>query len=220
MKRLVAAWRILVGVWIPKKWDLSLSALSQYTVPALPAENEWIDRSKVKPRKIAGTVTPPIANGASTASSNPSPAPSSRKRRRPPSRRLIRHVLRARVEAAKALASLFDQLEKGPDGKRVSASAHLARAYGGGVEPQPIPDPAAAEGVDVLVEPVGWRYAREVVGFLRKRGARIAQLEEGVEGDWAALSSEGEQDSDFVTTDAEKDDLVFVPPGQRSPVRE
>lgn len=211
MKRLVAAWRILVGVWIPKKWDLSLSALSQYTVPALPAENEWIDRSKVKPRKTTD-------DSPSTSSNQPTspPAPSSRKRRRPPSRRLIRHVLRARAEAAKALASLFDQLEKSHDGKRVSASAHLARAYGGSVEQ----DLANAEGADTLLEPVGWRYAREVVGFLRKRGARVAQLQERVEGDWAALSSEGDQDSDTVMMDAEKDDLVFVPPGQRSPVRE
>ncbi|EPS94226.1 acyltransferase [Fomitopsis schrenkii] len=211
VKRLVAAWRILVGVWIPKKWDLSLSALSQYTVPALPAENEWIDRSKVKPRKTTD-------DSPSTSSNQPTspPAPSSRKRRRPPSRRLIRHVLRARAEAAKALASLFDQLEKSHDGKRVSASAHLARAYGGSVEQ----DLANAEGADTLLEPVGWRYAREVVGFLRKRGARVAQLQERVEGDWAALSSEGDQDSDTVMMDAEKDDLVFVPPGQRSPVRE
>ena len=168
----------------------------------------------MKPRNIAGTATPP------GVASDSSPAPSSRKHRRPPSRRLIRHVLRARVEAAKALASLFDQLEKGPDGKRVSASAHLARAYGGGVEAQSTPDLVTADGVDAPVEPVGWRHAREVVSFLRKRGARIAQLAERVEGDWAALSSEGEQDSDNVTTDAEKDDLVFVPSGQRSPVQE
>ena len=64
------------------------------------------------------------------------------------------------------------------------------------------------------------RDGRASICFLRKRGARVAQLQERVEGDWAALSSEGEQDSDFVTTDAEKDDLVFVPPGQQSPVRE
>lgn len=126
------------------------------------------------------------------------------------------------MEAAKALASLFEQLEKGADseGKRVASSAHLARAHGGGIEPHPQPhrDLPTAVGVEALVEPVGWRHAREVVSFLRKRGARIAQLEERVEGDWAALSSEGEQDSDVVTTtDAEKDGLVFVP---RSPARE
>lgn len=200
-------------MWIPKKWDLSLSALSQYTTPALPAENEWIDRSKVRPRRISGNAEPEPVNGSSSASSSTPqstsvPASSSRRRRRPPSRRLIRHVLRARAEAAKALASMFDQLEKSPDGKRVSASAHLARAYGG-VEPQPAQDLDTTE--DVLLETVGWRHAREVVDFLRKRGARVAQLEERVEGDWAALSSEGDQDSDSV--DAEKDDLVFVAPG-------
>ncbi|KAH9829120.1 glycerol-3-phosphate-acyltransferase [Rhodofomes roseus] len=223
VKRLVAAWRMLVGVWLPKKWDLSLNALAQYTVPRVPAENEWVDRSKVKALKVTPTVvTQTPANGTSAdASASSSPASSPRKRRRPPTRRLIRHVLRARVEAAKALASLFEQLEKGPgsEGKRVAASAHLARACGGGVDPHSRPDLATSEGVETMAEPVGWRYAREVVGFLRARGARIAQLEEGVEGDWAALSSEGEQDSDVVTTDAERDDLVFVPPGQRSPVK-
>ncbi|KZT63684.1 hypothetical protein DAEQUDRAFT_815496 [Daedalea quercina L-15889] len=226
VKRLVAAWRILVGVWIPKRWDLSLNALSQYTVPAVPAENEWIDRSKVKPRKSPAVVVPAPQStetpSAGSSSSSPAPASSSRKRRRPPSRRLIRHVLRARVEAAKALASLFAQLERGAgaEGKRVAASAHLARAYGGGIEPPSPHDLATADGVGVPLEPVGWRHAREVVAFLRKRGARIAQLGERVEGDWAALSSEGEQDSDAVMTDAEKDSLVFVPPGQRSPIRE
>ncbi|TFY57683.1 hypothetical protein EVJ58_g6874, partial [Rhodofomes roseus] len=56
VKRLVAAWRMLVGVWLPKKWDLSLNALAQYTVPRVPAENEWVDRSKVKALKVTPTV--------------------------------------------------------------------------------------------------------------------------------------------------------------------
>jgi hypothetical protein len=40
----IAAWRVLVGVWIPKRWDLSLSALAQFTKPKVPPSNPWIDR--------------------------------------------------------------------------------------------------------------------------------------------------------------------------------
>lgn len=37
------------------------------------------------------------------------------KRRKPPSRKLIRHVLRARAEAVRALVSFFAQLERSPE---------------------------------------------------------------------------------------------------------
>ncbi|CCM06106.1 uncharacterized protein FIBRA_08355 [Fibroporia radiculosa] len=201
-KRLIAAWRILVGVWIPKKWDMSMSALAQYTIPLIPAENEWIDRSKVKPIRIPSqTAVIPPAPPARSASY---------KRRRPPTRRLIRHVLRARAEAAKALASLFAQLEKGPaaEGKQVCASAHLARAYGGYIEEQSL-QADTKEGVEAFVQIIGWRSAREVVAFLRQRGARIAALGNRVEGEWAALSSDGE--SDTVSMEGEKeDDVVWI----------
>ncbi|KIP01621.1 hypothetical protein PHLGIDRAFT_38237 [Phlebiopsis gigantea 11061_1 CR5-6] len=39
-KRLVAAWRVLVGVWAPKRWDLSIPALTQYTVPKVPPASD------------------------------------------------------------------------------------------------------------------------------------------------------------------------------------
>ncbi|KZT04264.1 glycerol-3-phosphate-acyltransferase [Laetiporus sulphureus 93-53] len=207
-KRLVSAWRILVGVWMPKRWDLSSTVLAQYTVPHVPPENEWVDRSKVKARRATPTPTP----SPSEAEQLPPQLPTARKRRRPPTRRLIRHVLRARVEAAKALASLFAQLDKA-EGKRVRASAHLARAYGGVVEENTdtgLVD--TAEGVEALLEPVAWRSAREVVAFLRQRGARIAALEDRIEGDWAALSSEG--DSDAAVGSERDEDVVWVAPGQ------
>jgi hypothetical protein len=41
-KQSIAAWRVLVGVWIPKRWDLSLSALAQFTKPKVPPPNPWI----------------------------------------------------------------------------------------------------------------------------------------------------------------------------------
>ncbi|TFK91614.1 acyltransferase-domain-containing protein [Polyporus arcularius HHB13444] len=221
-KRLVAAWRVLVGVWAPKRWDMSLSAMAQYTVPRIPPENPWIDRSKArsKSRPVTPSTSSTALSGSSPSPSNsssptpPSPSPSE-KRRRPPSRRLIRHVLLARVDAAKALASLFAQLERAPDSKRVRASVHLARAYGGQVEPLG-ENYATEEGVEPSPEPVGWRSAREVVAFLRARGAKFRELEIPVEGDWAALSDgEGEgYDSETVSSSRE-DDIVWVAPGQR-----
>lgn len=128
----------------------------------------------------------------------------------------MRHVLRARAEAVRALASFVDQLEKGPAEKCVNASAHLAWAYGGGVE-----DPSALESQQVesaVVPPrnsAGWRRVREVIAFLRKRGAKITALERGIEADWAALNSDGEMSPSEDAEDAEdRDEIVFVSPGQ------
>ena len=138
-----------------------------------------------------------------------SPPEKKKKHHRPPTRRIVRHVLRARIEAAKSLKSLFEQLERATDGKRVRASSHLARAFGGVVDPDGTPK-HTADAVEWVEEPRGWRSAKEVVAFLRRRGAKIAQLEDKVAGDWAALSSEGE----FTEMDGESDagaDIVFVP---------
>ncbi|KAF7790728.1 hypothetical protein EIP86_001684 [Pleurotus ostreatoroseus] len=203
-KRLLAAWRVLIGVWAPKHWDLSLHALAQYTIPKIPPENPWIDRTRARPSTSApGTPT-------STPSSPPlgSPPEKKKKHHRPPTRRIVRHVLRARIEAAKSLKSLFEQLERATDGKRVRASSHLARAFGGVVDPDGSPK-HTADAVEWVEEPRGWRSAKEVVAFLRRRGAKIAQLEDTVAGEWAALS-EGE----FTEMDGESDagaDIVFVP---------
>lgn len=205
-KRVVAAWRVLVGVWLPKRFDLSLSALSQYTTPQLPPENPWIDRSRVRSRSSTpGPYSPsasnnaplpesPLASVASTPTATPSVRSGEKKlkrRRRPPSRKLIRHVLRARIEAAKALSSLFGQLEKAPS-KSIRASSHLVRAYGGTLDSRT--GALTLEGGDIVIEePAGWRSAREVLDFLKKRGAKIGGLEREFEGEWAAaLSSDGE----------------------------
>lgn len=210
----MTAWRVLVGVWAPKHWDLSLPALTQYTVPRVPAESVWID----KPRSRSSTPRPSTASPASP----PSPAapegagtsrestPTPTRHRRPPSRRLVRHVLRARIEAAKALAALLVHLERAPEGRHVRASAHLARAHGGSVDPAPgACADAAAEGVGEVDALRGWRDAREVVAFLRGRGARIAQLRDKVAGEWAAQSSDAEVETTDVDSGVE--DLVWVP---------
>ncbi|KAI0821676.1 glycerol-3-phosphate-acyltransferase [Trametes gibbosa] len=232
-KRLVAAWRVLVGVWAPRKWDLSLSAVAQYTVPRIPPENPWIERSKAKAAAASAAssrpTTPGPHSGSESASESPSPAPASaltsgadkgkskdkskskkkNKPRRPPTRRVIRHVLRARVEAAKALASLFTQLARAPEAKRVAASPHLARAYGGHVDVAGELAEVDADGVTPQ-EPAAWRSAHEVVAFLKARGAKIAALHDRVEGDWAALSSDGESFESEASP--EKGDIQWVPP--------
>lgn len=197
-KRLIAAWRVLVGVWAPKRWDLSLPALAQYSTPRVPPENQWIDRSKIK------TPSP-------TTSPRPANAELPRSRKRPPSRKLIRHVLRARGEAARALARLLSELEQPTTPpKRVRASTHLVRAYGGTVDDLSGPT-EAAESVLAELEPKGWRSAVEVMAFLRSRGAKIKALEHRVEGDWAALSSEGEGSG--WESDANGGSIVWVPSG-------
>lgn len=66
------------------------------------------------------------------------------------------------------------------------------------------------DGVGVIDEPAGWRSAREVLAFLRQRGAKTGGMERRVEGDWAAVSSEGEG----TENEASKDDLVWVPPSR------
>jgi len=108
----------------------------------------------------------------------------------------MRHVLRARAEAVRALAGFFEQLEKAGSAKRVRASPHLARAYGGWVEEQVELEPDVtvelAEKSVAAAVVVGWRSAEEVVGFLRKKGAKFPTLGRRIEGEWAALSSEGE----------------------------
>ncbi|KAI0313937.1 glycerol-3-phosphate-acyltransferase [Amylostereum chailletii] len=205
MKRVEAAWRVLLGVWAPKKWEYSLAALQQYTATPIPPANPWITNSspQTKPSVPASTIT-----GASAE-----PPVKSTRKRRPRSGRVMRHVLRARGEAARALASFLDQLEHGRPDKRVRASAHLAKAYGGAVD---VPREAASSEAEGAVAPprapVGWRNAREVVAFLRQRGAKVAALSKRIEGDWAALNSDGEISSAEV--DSEKEGLVFVPPGQ------
>lgn len=208
-KRCIAAWRILVGVWVPKRWDLSLNALSQYTTPRVPPENPWIDRPKKLATRLSGSdsdtsgrsssgsqerLQAPRTGGGGSGSEPPVKA---KPFRRPPSRRLVRHVLRARVEAVRALGAFFEQLSRAGGDKKVYASVHLARAYGGGITTHSNDnngDEEVEEGTEDVVE--GWRYGREVTEFLRRRGALIPMSENMViEGEWAALSSEGEGDT-------------------------
>ncbi|KAI0267041.1 glycerol-3-phosphate-acyltransferase [Gloeopeniophorella convolvens] len=177
MKRVAAAWRVLIGVWAPKKWEYSLATLAQYTATPIPPANQW----------ITGTASATTASGARA---EPPYRP-----RRPRSGRVMRHVLRARAEAARALAGCIAELEAGPADRRVRASAHLAQLYGG-IDPSAAQPATPTEGeATPAATPMGWRRAREVVAYLRARGAKFAALERGIEGEWAALNSDGDLSS-------------------------
>jgi glycerol-3-phosphate O-acyltransferase/dihydroxyacetone phosphate acyltransferase len=90
------------------------------------------------------------------------------------------------------------------------SSPHLAEAFGGSVAPQRVADGSNESGGS-SDSYEGYRAVKEVVAFLRQKGAKIPTLRHGrLEGNWAAaLSSEGEDN--YTTTD-EKEDLVWVPP--------
>ncbi|KAJ7141153.1 glycerol-3-phosphate-acyltransferase [Mycena epipterygia] len=196
-KRLLATWRVLVGVWAPKRWEFSLAALAPYMTPVFPKESEFISKptsSAPDSPKPPAPVLPPAPELG-----NMEPPVQARPKRRPPSRRIMRHVLRARVEAVKALAEFFEQLRmqsvqgRNRGGMRVNASVHLARLYGGIDAPAP-----KAEGEDtglVAEDGQGWREASEVIAFLTKRGAKIPLMRHvQIEGEWAALTSDVDSD--------------------------
>jgi glycerol-3-phosphate O-acyltransferase / dihydroxyacetone phosphate acyltransferase len=94
----------------------------------------------------------------------------------------MRHVLRTRVEAVKALAAFFDQLAKRQE--PVSASPHLAQLYGQ-LAPPPVPKDGEEEGTQGLR---GTREPVEVIGYLRKRGAKIPSASNVGLEEWVAAS--------------------------------
>ncbi|KAJ7678666.1 glycerol-3-phosphate-acyltransferase [Mycena rosella] len=174
-KRLLATWRVLMGVWAPKRWELSES--EYLSKPATPAP--------ASPALAAAPMLPPTPELGMGAE----PPVQARPKRRPPSRRIMRHVLRARVEAVKALAAFFEDL-RAQSRLRVRASGHLARLYGGVDAPIKL---EGSEGIDE--DGQGWREAGEVIAFLTKRGAKIPLMRHvQIEGEWAALSSDAEGD--------------------------
>ncbi|CAK5265816.1 unnamed protein product [Mycena citricolor] len=178
-KRLLATWRVITALWGPKRWDLSLAALTPYMTPVFPKESDYVTKPRT-PVPGSPAVTPIVLPPEPQIGNKAEPRVQTRpKRRRPSSRRIMRHVLRARVEAVKALAMFFEQLRAEKD-KKVAASVFLAETYGGAV--------ADDQG--------GWRYASEVVQFLTRRGAKIPQIKGvRIDGDWAALTSDVDSDA-------------------------
>ncbi|PPQ68204.1 hypothetical protein CVT25_015036 [Psilocybe cyanescens] len=198
-KRFIAAWRVLVGVWTPRRWDLSMTALSQYTKPRIPPANQWIDKPAT-PTPNAPEEIPAAPGSPTDFNLQTEPKAKTRPTRRPPSRRLVRHVLRSRVEAVNALAGFFDHLTRVGKDRKVNASPHLARMFGGDVVKP------SESGADNAL-PEGWRYASEIVTFLKKRGAKVPSLGQGPLLDEWALSSEGEG----YTTGDEQEERIWVP---------
>ncbi|KAF8973307.1 hypothetical protein BDZ97DRAFT_1780750 [Flammula alnicola] len=176
-RRFIAAWRVLVGVWTPKHWDLSASAVSQYMKPKTPPVSAWIDRPTT-PKTPPAEPEEKAPQSLTDFNLQEEPPVKARSARRPPSRRLVRHVLRSRVEAVNALAGFFDHLTRNGTNKKVTTSSSSGA------------DDSLPEG-----EQEGWRYAAEVVTFLRNGGP--------LTDEWAAPSSEGEEEPIWVPRNAD-----------------
>ena len=177
-KQLVAAWRVFVGVWGPRSWDLPLSSLAQYTVAKVPPPNPWIDRPLKKKKSGNATATATENNSEKTAAE---PAPVVAKPKAP-SRTLIRHVLRARMESTRTLARFMEELER--MSPTLAVSEHLGHTLNSMTEQY---DPEAE--IDYLTATMS---GAEVVQYLRDRGAAIAALKGGKPGDWASSTSDSE----------------------------
>ncbi len=207
-KRLLAAWRLLIGVWGPREWDLSLSALRAYSTVEPPPPNPWLDQYKQQ-------ATPTPSNANATLSTDGSKktkidvSPKHSKRKRLGSRHFIRHVLRARLRAIESLSSFLKDVEC--SGGRVRASVHLAERFS-----PDLVDDAKEEGTDssgflAVDGPKGWRDAKEVLAYLRSKGAVIEPSKEE-EGEWAAeaLSSGDEGEGEDAVNKHDDDETTWV----------
>ncbi|KZW01901.1 acyltransferase [Exidia glandulosa HHB12029] len=183
-KRLLATWRILVGVWMPKRWEVAINNLTQYTTPALPPPNPFLDPKK---GPDADVPVPPVESGEPKAKDRRVKARTEKKPKpvRPPRKRLVRHVLRARVDCAKALEQLLALLKN--EHVRLRASTRLATVYGD--------------------TKTSTRDSREVLRFLKAKGAVFEGMTDHDE--WGMLSS---GDEGGVTTERD-DEVVWVPAG-------
>ncbi|CAE6438453.1 hypothetical protein ACGC1H_006980 [Rhizoctonia solani] len=188
-KQFMAAWRVLIGVWGPARWDLSGTAVEPWTKPREPPANEWVKPSGTDSKKPAAETKPGTGGVA-----NIKPTPS-RPQTRPASRGLVRHVLRARLHASRALASYLEELQHSD---RLLPAAHRILELDAGL--------SAKLGDD---EALPRRHAIAVIDYLRGKGAKIAQLSHKDSSDWAALSSDGEFDT---PREERSEELTWVPP--------
>lgn len=184
-KRLLAAWRVLIGVWSPRRWDIPAASLKNYTKFVPPPPNPWLDVNK--PPKDAPP--PPEVNPTEEDKA-------AKRRRKVASRHLVRHVLRARINAAQSLSKFLSEI-KHSDGK-VRASAHLAARFGSSstafyngnstrVSNGELAKVSTATCLLLPVDgPTGTRSAKEVIRYLKDHGAQIGNLDDVGEGDWAA----------------------------------
>ncbi|CAE6522533.1 unnamed protein product [Rhizoctonia solani] len=194
-KQFMAAWRVLIGVWGPERWDLSGTAVEPWTKPREPPANEWLKPSSTDSKPTAAETKPAETGGVA----NVKPTPS-RPKKRPASRGLIRHVLRARLQASRALASYLEELQR---------SDRLLSA----TQRNPELDVGLSAKLGDDDETLPRRHARAVVDYLRGKGAKVTQLSHRDSSDWAALSSDGEFDT---PRDERSEELTWVPPQSSS----
>lgn len=186
MKRLVAAWRVLIGVWMPKRFDYPLDVLQSSFASAQEsfAAKVAAYQEQLNPSKPVEDVKHPTTPGQIVEKAKRNvllpPGPPPIPAQKLPSRKLVRLVLRTRNDARAALIKTLADLEE--SGSQVPAKFWLAERFGGDVEP------VAQEG-DEWERPLpeASRRSEEVVAFLRERGGLV--LPAG-DGDWAVSSGE------------------------------
>ena len=103
-KRLVTSYKIIIGLLSPRSADVPVDALGPYTTPPPPPVNPFI-----KQRVAAES-----DSSSNSASSTPPIRPVNElpKPRIVSSRKLIRHLLDARVQATVALSEYLDEVER------------------------------------------------------------------------------------------------------------
>ncbi|KAG9125879.1 hypothetical protein FRC07_005785, partial [Ceratobasidium sp. 392] len=151
--------------------------------------NEWVQSAQ----KPAEAVKPA-----------PRPSPPSKKKKRPASRNLIRHVLRARLNASRALANYLEELQRSD--RLVLASQFVPGLDEGARVPV---DKTPGDSNASMGLGASKRSASAAIAYLRSKGAKVAQLSARDSSDWAALSSDGEPETPF---DDRSEDLVWVAP--------
>jgi hypothetical protein len=159
----MAAWRILIGVWIPSRFEMSLQSFTEKAASFAP-----------NPPKVAGLPPQTLPE----------------KYRKPehlPSRRLVRNVLRTRLEAARQLAIVLHELEE--KDVQLNACFWLAEQHGGEVLKVSSEQEKLLEWERPLQQ--GRRGGREVVEYLRSKGARLGSGK--MKDHWAAATS-GDED--------------------------
>lgn len=150
---------MLVGVWLGSKAEMSINQFVEDVAKFAPNPPATAGRTPGTPKE---KYVPPI---------------------KLPSRVLVRNVLRTRVQVARELRATLLALE-GADA-RVKSSFWLAERYGGDLLPV---DSSEAVPEYAREWPQGARGAREVVAFLRGRGARLGSA--ATADYWAADSDD------------------------------
>lgn len=199
-RNLVAAFRILIGIWSPLENDLVLPSAATPPFSRSPSFGSLINTTTpttslppasalLPPAPLAFGRTFPHPSTASTIHKSSFPHPYEPNKPSIPSRRLIRQVLRTRLLASKALEAYLVALETTDGGSEVVPSSYWLATTVKEVEEE-----VEVEGVKVRrTKKVGTREGREVVELLRRRGARVVLGEAGkMDTRWLEMLEERE----------------------------